>query len=152
MVRKPSWYYFLKLSNFDAIIAQHEPNLQTFVKPVSERFVKYINLRGYFMKWYLHIMKSILLAWLLCWFQHNKQSISARPLVAHPNFIIDLVLATSFTYLLCFFCERCRQLCVTLTPTSTKISNFSLINMHINKISNFLIIVLKLHTITFHYF
>ena len=127
-------------------------NLQAFVKPVSERFVKYINLRGYFMKWYLHIMKSILLTWLLCWFRHNEQNISAWPLVAHPNFIIESCLNNIFHLFGLLFCERCRQLCVTLSPTSTKISNFPLINMHINKISNFLIIVLKLHTITFHYF
>ena len=120
-------------------------NLETFVKPVSERFVKYINLRGYFMKWYLHIMKSILLTWLLCWFQHNKQNISTWPLVAHPNFIIESCLNNIFHLFGLLFCERCCQLCM-------KISNFSLINMHINKISNFLIIVLKLHTKTFHYF
>ena len=97
-------------------------NLQAFVKPVSERFVKYINLRGYFMKWYLHIMKSILLTWLLCWFQHNKQNISTWPLVAHPNFIIESCLNNIFHLFALLFCERCRQLCVTFSPTGLKIS------------------------------
>ena len=149
MVWKPSWYYFLKLSTFDAIIAQHEPNLQTFVKPVSERFIKYINVRGYFIKWYLHIMKSILLTWLLCWFKHNKQNMATS---CTSKFYNRSCLNNIFHLIALLFREGCRQICVTLFPTSMKISNFSLINMHVNKISNFLIIVLKLHTITLHYF
>ena len=122
MFRKPSWYCFLKLSNFDGIIAQHEPNLQTFVKPVSERFIKYINVRGYFIKWYLHIIKSILLTWLLCWFQQNKQNISTWPLVVHPIFRSRSCLNNIFHLIALLFRERCRQICVTLFPTGMKIS------------------------------
>ena len=95
LVRKPICYYFLKLSTLGAITAQHEPNLQTFVKPVSERFINYIYINVWvlvytikiyrwnswlfvvYRKWYLRIVKSILLTGLLCWFQHNKQDISS---------------------------------------------------------------------------